>query len=727
MASNQMRVQAPDTAGPEALRPAPIIGDGFVQAARAPINTDLERMADALGSFNQSLTQFGSVAAAAYRKHQQETDMAAAQGLIAGKTNDEFMKDWRGGAIPNYAVPAPNLLVGKIAGHYQGDEIARNLSEQVNTGKIDLSKPDVDLPTMYTQQLAPILKQYQAAADAGDYQARGFISGLQEKALSYRQTLENQQTNVRQQLFVNQQAGAAQTAFQTAVTNSATPDQAVQSVRQLYQDIGPSLTVKAKNPMLDEQLVQLSKRLSSDPRYSDKIEALLATPRQDPQSGQDVPAIASTGASNPQRANDLLEISRNIQKARAGAWKDGRDQTMENAAFEAFRRQDGGAAFVQPRREQNPWLKDQPDGGWQTVGDEAQKNAAMRYFSWSQSDAAQNQRPQNIWLDREVRVAQAANVSVPHIKEALNTAVPANMNGNFVTDASQRQKVLDAYHIYSDLASNNLPWTEEKLGLNKPTAQFFKTMHVLTTSGMDTDSAMNLAANVIRNPDKTDTKGIEQYVQQNENAVARASVGNGGFWGTIFGGSPANSSEMVGRVKDVAGVLMKTGGYKAEDAVKMAQDYVAKTTTTVNGTAIPGVTFMKPADAKSLFNDKLDDLMPTVQKAHPELSKGDVSVRNMGDGRFMLIDKDHGMPISAANVGKDGHLVGGPIIFTQQELLSMQAAKQAAEQEKLDVEKQQNAGRILGAAGRTRDNLSDRADFQQWFERYSRTNAARHR
>jgi hypothetical protein len=75
------------------------------------------------------------------------------------------------------------------------------------------------------------------------------------------------------------------------------------------------------------------------------------------------------------------------------------------------------------------------------------------------------------------------------------------VNENFITDPNQRQKVLGAYQMYSELASRNLPWMEEKMGLNKNSKEFFKAMRALALNGIDTDTAMTMSAQVLRNPD----------------------------------------------------------------------------------------------------------------------------------------------------------------------------------------------------------------------------------
>jgi hypothetical protein len=167
---------------------------------------------------------------------------------------------------------------------------------------------------------------------------------------------------------------------------------------------------------------------------------------------------------------------------------------------------------------------------------------------------------------------------------------------------------------------------------------------------------------------------------------------------------------MLGRVNDVASVLMKVGGLSESDAGNAAAKYVAKSTFMYNGAAVPGVNFMPIDDAQKVFDKKVDELLPAIKERNPGLSKSDITVMNLGDGRFGLRDKSTGMPISLAHM-ENGHIVGGPVVMTQKQMAEYAASLKAQETATKD-------GSTIMSSDTIKENLEQSKTVHDTLEEY---------
>jgi hypothetical protein len=343
---------------------------------------------------------------------------------------------------------------------------------------------------------------------------------------------------------------------------------------------------------------------------------------------------------------------------------------MEDAAFEAFRRQDGSAAAVQPRRERNPI-----SGDWQTIGEGAQANAAKRYFTWSQNDAMTSQRNPDVVLDREIAVAQHANIPIPHVKQMLDDSVNRVVDGSFSGDFKSRQQLLGAYQTWSGMVRNNRPWTESKMELSDTTKEFFNAMDVAKgPMNLDADQALDFAASIVRNPMAKEDPDRLQRKMADISASAAKLQADGNFLQRIFTSStPYNAAFVTQRVEQVAKMIGKSSQVDTDQAINLAKEFVAKNTFQVNGSAIANVPNMSTDDARKYMNAKIDELYPQLKQRYDYkgMSKGDVAIYDKGDGTYGLRDKRTGLGIRLPTKTADGVEWRGEITITPQELLDM--------------------------------------------------------
>lgn len=679
--ADQPRVQTPDLQAPEQLNTPNFSGlDTYAKPEAPVIDNNLAHIADALGSFNSDLTKYGTIAARAQKMQQSQTEMEAARGAILGMTHPQYMEAWKNGTLPSYSLPAPNMMIGKVAGRYAADEVLQGIQQKVANGEIDLSatNPDgtfkYDLPSMVTQQAQDILKPYQGSSD---FRAHGYVAGVYERLENQRETLLKYQDGVRNTQMVQALGGAAQTAFQDAITTAKDPQSAAEAVRGLYGALGPNLPIKQKNPMLDTQLLAVAKQLANDPRYVDSVQAILTSPRKDPATGQDIPALMTTGKTSPERAAALMDLQQTITKTQDTKVTTDANNKMTDMALQAMKNQDPLAlSQIQPRFIELPSKKTVE------VGADAQKNAATQYFQWSQDEAQQSGRRTDDVLDREIKVAQNAGVTIPHIEQAMKNTVQGALNSNLSTDTAAQGRVLDQYQQYRYIKSQYGGWADTHLNLDKDTKTFFNAMDVLTRGGFaDDKTAMTVAAGLTNNKDALPPDDLKKKMEEISSSV-KGIVNDGSWTYRVLGSSaPGNLGLVQQQVEQYAKLIGRSANVDAKTAVDVAKNYVAATMMQTNGSALPRIPQLSDDEMRTQINKQLDAVMPALKQRLPYqgMSKSDIGLQQMPDNSIRMIDKRTWLPIMLPTKDQNGNVTKGvQQIYPQQLIDGRDADRNAA-------------------------------------------------
>lgn len=678
------RVQAPELAGPVPLRSPGVPGDTFTGAAQAPIDNNLSRIADALQGFNSALSSFGSGALKKQQEMFQARETARIEGDLAGM-NPQQIIEYR--HSPNYQPsldPHARGVEASVYGRSHSESIKAGIDQQISAGTLRLDDPNFNATQLVGDPakaaVAEIQKRYASDPLSMKLAMENLRKGVDGLYLQYGQAA----MKARNEQIMTTNMGAARQFLDSSMANGqAKPEDVVRMWNAVTTELGPKGSANIPNAAMKGIKLDLLENAASDPKKVALVEPLLKT-----QVAEGVPSLWDDASVS----NRVLTIRDRMKKTLATNWETNANTAMEDAAFEALRQQDGSIAAVQPRREKNP-----VSGEWATIGEGAQSNAAKRYFTWSQNDAAVSQRDPSIVLDREINVSQQSNIPIPHVKQTLDNSVNRALDGSFSGNYKAREEVLSAYRTWNGMVRNNRPWTETQMKLNEPTKEFFTAMDVATGyMGLPADAAMDLSADIVRNPlAKEDPKRLERKLIDIESQVSklRADAPWYDFWSSS---TPYNDAAVLGKVEAVAKLLGRSSQINTDQAIKAAKEFVEKTTFQVNGSAV-SVPNMSEADGRKYLNAQIDKLLPDIKKRYDtkDLSRDDIAVYEKGDGTYGLRNKKNSLPIRLPTTSADGTQWSGEITITPQMLTDMKQLDQVQTRERLKAETHANSRQSL--------------------------------
>ena len=690
----RQRVQVQETDGPVQLRSPGVPGDTFTGAPQAPIDNNLTRIADALSGFNSALLQFGSVAAKQAKEQRVADETARVEGRLAQMSPQQVL-DYR--KSPDYLPVLDPHARGVEAGVY-GQSHAQVIRSQIDTGiangTIKLDDPNFN-PTQMLQGYASGVVDDINARYANDPVSRKLaMENFRRTYDGYYQTYSQQAMKARSEQIMTANMGYARQFLDTALTGAVdgklNNDSLSKTWSSVTTELGPKGSANIPSKAMKGIKLDLLENAAADPKKVAFVEPLLKSQQLDADGKTLLPALWDDASV----AEKVMQIKQTAKKTLAKNWSNNANTAMEDAAFEALRRQDGSGAAVQPRRERNP-----VNGDWETVGTGAQENAAKRYFTWSQNDAMTQQRNPQIVLDREIAVAQHANIPIPHVKQMLDDSASRVLDGSFTNNFQNRQQLLGAYQTWQGLVRNNRSWTESKMELSENTKEFFSAMDVATgPMHLDADQALDFAAGIVRNPmGKEDPDRLKRKMVDIEKELS-VLIYDGGFLRSVFDNdTPYNQTFVMHRVEQVAKMIGKNSQVPTDQAIKLAKEFVSKNTFQVNGSALAAVPNMSTDDARKYMTAKIDEMLPDIQKRfdYKGLKKGDVAIFDRGDGTYGLRDKRSSLEIRLPTRAADGTEWRGEVRITPQELQDMKRRDEVLTRERIKSENAINSKQSL--------------------------------
>lgn len=683
MAGRFNRAQAPQLAGPEPLRPAPLPGDTYAAPARPPIDNNLARMADALGVFNHALLQWGSSTAALERKQQHETDMAIANKTIAGYTNADYINLGKEGKLPRVLDPFARAALDKHYGYSVGEGVIQNFTDAVKSGQLDLTNPNVNVDQMVTQSAREALDGMGAYANNNPA-----LAGFRERIAAGRDALLKQQQSDRAQAFLGAQIGMAREQFGKAFDMAQGDRDGTQKlVRGLYSDLGPNSASKMPNSVLDQALLTVVKERSRNPNSVDAALHVLYAPRE--ANGKPLPALAS----NPKYAQEVFEI----KKIALGAKSKKFDQDVETTAIKEvtddLKRQDGSYWFRTDHTYRNPY-----NGETKTLSsDDIKKKAVQSYITASHTLAAVRGESDETRFERDWAYLGSADVANPEWKNRLEGSAKAFTTPAALSDPAKRADAIGAANLYLKIAERNHPYIESTLKLDSNSKDFYRVFDVAKNQlGKNDDEALDMAAHSIRTTDNKDDLAVRQArAKEVRDKVATMNAGTG-VLSYVFGTSVKNQGAVSKRVSDVASVLTRAG-LGVDDAVKAAFDSVKARTFFINGYAVPNNGFMPPPQMAPMIEQQLNKFAKDHGKEFNVTNGGQLSIEPAGGGNFRIIKADDPIPHPLYAKDQDGHVV--PALITMSMLQAIQNGKDADTAKKIQDEQQKNMRDIQNGSG----------------------------
>jgi len=699
------RVQAPEIEGPVALRSPGVPGDTFTGAPQAPINTDLTRLADALSGFNSAISKWGTQAAADERKRRAAEEAAAVEGRLAQMSPQDVLNYRKSPEYLPVLDPHARGVEASVYGQSHAQVIQQQIDAQIRANEIKLDDPNfnaVGLLQGHARGAVDDINQRYANDPLAHKLA---MEGFRKTYDGFYRTYAEQAMKARSDAIMATNMGAARRFFDAALTAGTaankSPEEIAQTWSQVSAELGPRGSANVPYKAMKGIKLDLLENAAADPQKVVKVEGILRAEQFDADGKTKLPSLWDD------QSDEVVERVRKIRQTAkntlAKNWTDNYNTQLEDAAFEAYRRQDGSAAAIQPRRERNP-----VSGEFDTVGENAQTNAAKRYFTWSQADAASGRDP-NIVLDREIRVAQHANIPIPHVKQMLDDVTNRVVDGSLSSDFNGRQQVISAYQTWRGMVTHSRPWSETKMELAKSTKEFFNAMDVATgPMKLDADQAVDFAAGIARNPLAKNEPDLLQRKLNEINAQVAKLPSDASFMSRVFGNStPYNAGFVTNQVSEVARMLAKSGQLDTDTAIKLAKDFVAKNTFQVNGSAVASVPSMSADAARKFMMAKIDELYPTIKERfdYKDLKKADIAIYDKGDGTYGLRDKRTSLDIRIPTRTPDGVEWRGDITIQPRELEDM---KTNAERLSVEQMKSDNAINSMQALRDAHDALERR-------------------
>lgn len=695
--ARQGRVQVEELAGPVPLQSPGVPGDTFTGAAQAPINTDLTRMADALSSFNHSLTSFGTIAQKAQLKQLDELEGARANRMIAGWTPDQAIEAVQNGTLANFQHPHWKAAVEKNSGQAYGERIMGNVQNLIKTGQIDLSSEQDNISDIVTKatndELQNIPPWFQSSKSG--------MAGLMQRIEAGRDQLIRAQTEQRAAAFTRKQEGVVYDQFSKMfdVTAGEPADVTQSKIRGVYADLGNSKFLR--NDQVDKVLIDVLRNRAADPNSVEAVVHSLAIDRVG-KDGEKVPALGA----NPRYAQDIAQIRDVARQTLTKKFDDTAELTAKKNVRDAIDRQDGSLWTMNSQSYENPYAKGDKS---RTVDISKVKDAAATdYLTWSKQLASSRRESPENQYQREWNTMTANNMPNPAWTEMLSNPAKAFANPQALTNPAQRQQAIASGELFMRMSEANYPYVKNTLKLDKNSLDFNQVYQVARQLGKNEDQALDMAAAAIRTPDNENDMAVRsQRAKDVEAKVKSMDFGSGWQSYIPFNNSNAkNSGAVQKRILDVATVLTRVPGMSLDDAVKGAAEMVQKRSIYVNGHVVADSGYMPPKQFTGNIEKALADYHKQYGKMEGVGSASDLSIEPMGGGVFRIIDasQEGGKPLYAQDA--KGRVI--PATITMAALTRMQKSgeadeavvRQDAQQEQLKAAATADAQRIRSTPDR---------------------------
>lgn len=660
------RVEVGELAPPERIDVPRFIPDNYVKPAQAPINNDLERLAQGLGAFNRGLQQFGAKVEADHKKKATEDAYTRWNHWLSSTSDIDQLNAIKDGRVHWARDP----YIGHIARAHFGQLTAQHLAAEIDndpTFRDNMGKPDFDIEKYIIEKAAPYASRMASSKESME----SFRKGLDAIRRSGVQRHTEARGKIQAQMLQDMAAFELDKVLDAVLPDKedAIPlngEQIAGILGDTYKELGRRInggSLDLSYGQLDDLLLKSLKERAKDIRQVRAIEELLKTERIDSGSGM---RLGTLGSSTKNR-EAVVSIAREIQGTLGKQWEEEARYSARRFASDALARGDT-AAFngLMDIQAENPYTRQtfkysksaiQEDAMRETLaairGPNGQENFNAEYDVFVKSDV---EHPQ--WF--------------PILKAAYHSIRLAGVDKNRPMTDEEMSKFIGAAERYERMvAAGGVEYVQKYLP--KEARQFFDSYSVLVQhEGMNPHQAISqvIAANV----ENAQNPGIQaRRAQEIENA-ARLDFNK---WNP-FSGDITNQEDARRELLKVAnGIALYNRG--SPDAVlKEAKKRLESSGFELNGRLVFGVAGMTPSD-KPVVQSMLDKVWE--QKKYDLQGMGvksasDLSVTKVGQQLF-ITDKD-GRLLTFTN----GRLIGfGIAQVRSEEKLFKEREKKRLEEE----------------------------------------------
>lgn len=628
--AQQGRVQVRELQSDIRLRPAPMQSDTYAPPPRPVADQNLGRLADALGSFSNSLGNLVGVVGKPDKAARERED-AIFQKRIAGQTLEETRQDISDGRMmvtdDKFANAARQTVYGNKWAQSEASKMDTILQTEFDW---DSGNPEQFLAQHFQKTLEEIgLSDPNAIASASKAwdQYKTSVLAKQEK---YRIDRTNQST-------VDTAFTVVHDKSKEWIENGLNPEQFAGNLNKMRAELGTKGSLGANEEVLDQEYLNAAARLvEENPEHA----IAMLDAEYDGRSGK-------TSLSTQRDYRDrVLQI-----KARASEVMGKR----RDATFEAdvSSQADGLLELDNLDRLTDISYTDR-NGEEKTIkAEEVKEGAFNRYLTRSNEIAQVNKEAPQQTVERELRKAQLAGLEHPQLK-ALVTGIAGAASVDLTQDPdglnTVMEKVKTARWLQGVSKNTYIAYTEEA-------DRDFMESFMIAKDEMTGDDGRQLSDAgalefAVRTSQPLSNDGLNFTREQNDviDRSVKSLASSGGYLFGLFGTSttPWNAAAGQQRVASLAKRLVR-GGMAQDKAIEVAADSVKRNSITYNGSLLSVGKTALPDN----FKDALDGLIGDFAKSSPgvlkdlDIDTGDITIIPIGDinrsaGRFMLIDKNTG-------------------------------------------------------------------------------------
>lgn len=675
------RVQVRDLEAPPPIQPAPLQSDTFEGAPRPVINHDMERLAQALGTFSNGL-----LAAHSKLKKDAENELKARQlgeweKWKATRSNAEQLAGIRSGDIPISANGPLSQLIYQRHAQLLGERLGSEMDAE--RGTVPYGRQDFDPDAYVREKAAPYLEEA-----SRDYRLMSYFG---EQLTRLRQSADAYHRQERGKIQTGYLEREAREAIKGAILKGIEAGRSPQEVMDgltkpmgLFRNIGPvkeggSLDVNYAR--LGELHMDVLEELAGSPATAKFAMDMLHVRRlrRDGQGELDPYGKIET------YRDKIAAVERKAVTTLSAAWQDFTKGTVRERNIRALESGSPNWLTITEVRERDPFMPSKE----LHVSPEAQRKEALNeWFRRERQGITQVTQQQ---LEKELGVVMAAGEKHPELGGVLENA----FKGAITTQAGAPpgvdgiQRGVAALRLYDMMADRN--WEYAREYLSGDARRFFDLARTLVLFADRTpEQAVSEAAAVFTSgANKADPK-----VQQERIAQAVDSFKVDPWyqrWFSMTYTNPADALNVRNQMIPIVEALALTERRDPKDLVEKAANYMAKNGVNLNGRFVMDG-FVQKGDER-VFQSLLDQLWEQNKdffKAEGIPNANHLSVQVLTKGKYVVTRWDGGhlfMPTSPER-DKDGRpLKMGVAAYTAADI----AAQRKAIQEK-DMEEARRLG-----------------------------------
>lgn len=608
------RVQTPDLAAPEPIRPGPLKRDTYERAQREVVDTsDSKRLVQALGIakglVGPAISAIGK-AQAERANAQREHDLRRWNHWLSTTEQTEQLDRIRSGQAPTSADPHVQAVIEKHYGFLTARRLAADVDKDIAERKIPFGtnqfNPDAYVIKRAVPHANTLVKSKHAMfafRKALDH-FRKDLAGRHTKALGIANTRKMESVaadtmdGALQQAYVN--FGDADPSMEGVTVEQGTKGQRIlDSLRStLYRELGPRMSggsLDIKYGRMDELLLDVLKEHAKDPRYAKTVMEILTANRKEIQlkgqkgKPQDLGALWNVYRHQAK----MGEIHKTAKKALWNNFKTTTTQQITQGDVEALESRNG-AFFTDV---EIPFSKENTFKFSGSDRQEAALKAVAKKYRAEANSAGPVIKEIDLYLDNGEKHEEIAARLDGAVAGWINNQLDNSKEGK-ETRLALSQRIIELGTLYKYIHDKNPLAT--KTYFKPDTREFFDAYVTFIESNAHTpEQAVEMAQMVIENKDRFDVKISNKELKTAYDAVDVQD--HSISWWNILGIGPdtdvSNKSEVESALKEYAMLQMRVSAMPADKALEKAAKVLSAHSVRVNGRVIMNQPGLVPTDS----------------------------------------------------------------------------------------------------------------------------------